>query len=83
MFTVLTLVSQFTMEFWTSVFVGGVEGLRTRGTAAFAAAAGVVARRLVLGFVVADRAVLAKSRNVRLKNCMVVVQWKNAKKDSD
>jgi hypothetical protein len=80
-FTVLTLVSQFVIEFLTSAIVGGVAGESFLGTAAFAA--GVAPARALVDVrrveVAAERAVLAKSRQRILESCIVtgptVFEW--------
>jgi hypothetical protein len=69
-FTVLTEVSQLTIEFFMSVTVGGDAGLRTRGTAIFAAAAagGFTAVRVD---VVAENTASAKSKQMMIENCIL------------
>jgi hypothetical protein len=74
LFTVLTDVTQLVMEFWTSVAVGGVAGLRTRGTAALIAAGVAVGALLeVLIVDVAARTVLAKSAQINVESCIVKI----------
>lgn len=57
-----------------STFVGGVAGLRTRGTAAlFEEGVTVeVAGAPVMVFVTAESAVLAKSSSMTFENCMMM-----------
>jgi hypothetical protein len=65
---VLTEVSQLTIEFFTSVAVGGDAGLRTRGTATFAAVA-AGGFTVVRVDVVAENKAPAKSKKMMIGNC--------------
>jgi hypothetical protein len=67
---VLTEVSQLTIEFLTSVAIGGEAGLRTRGVATFAiVAAGSLT--VVRVDVVAENTVPAKSTQTMIEKCIV------------
>jgi hypothetical protein len=68
--TVLTEVFQLTIEFFTSVAVGGDAGLRTRGTATLAAVA-AGGSTVVRADVVAENRGPAKSMQMMAENCIM------------
>ncbi len=59
------------MDVLTSVAVGGVTGLRTQGTAAFPAVVAYLGFRIVCADVATEGAVLAKSMQMKIENCIV------------
>lgn len=69
--TVLTDVAQLLSEFFTSVAVGGVAGLRTLGVATLTAAACEAAFPTEVVVVVAAKEVLAKSKTMRVSGCIL------------
>ena len=69
--TVLTDVAQLLSEFFTSVAVGGVAGLRTLGVAILTTAACEAAFPAEVVVVVAAKEVLAKSKTMRVSGCIL------------
>jgi hypothetical protein len=64
------------MEFLTSVAVGGLAGLRTRGTATFPDAVAAGDFIVVCVDILAENAAVAKSMQVMTENCIVAKESK-------
>lgn len=70
-FAVLTALCQLTMECLTSVAVGGLAGLSTRGTGTLPTAVAIGSFEAVLVEVVAESAVATESMQMMSGNCIM------------